>query len=453
VQVTHGAVLRFLLAMQRELRVAPADRVLALTTLAFDISVLEILLPLSVGARTVVVDEATARDARALAHALRAGRASVVQATPTTWRMLLDAGWESDASLRLLCGGEPMARDLATRLLATGAALWNVYGPTETCVWSSLQRVAPGVGPVPLGEPLAGTRLLVLDESGRRPVPDGAIGELYIGGAGLARGYLGRPGLTAERFVPDPFAERPGERLYRTGDLVRRRHDGELHFVGRRDGQVKLHGRRIELGEVEAVLRTHPAVREAAASVVGEAAESRLVAHVVLAPGDATPSVSELRTFLAERLAAYMVPSLYVFLAALPRTAGGKLDRKALPAPDGARPDLGAPFVAPRGQAEQRVAEIWARVLGLARPGVEDNFFELGGTSLSLIEVQGRLSEELGVDVPVVELFRHPTVRALAALVVDGGRTEPATLAPARLAAQQRRDRLRRRRAAAAGPP
>jgi len=275
VMIPHGAVVNFLASMAREPGLRADDVLLAVTTLSFDIAVLELLLPMSVGAEVVICPRADAADGAALMSRLAGVRATVMQATPTTWRMLIDAGWQGDAGLTVLCGGEPLAPDLAEALLARAKSVWNLYGPTETTVWSSVERVVTSRAPT-LGAPIATTQLHVLDVCGQ-PAPVGVPGEVCIGGAGLARGYLRRPALQAERFVDNPFG---GGRLYRTGDLARRRADGALEFLGRMDHQVKIRGFRVELGEIEAVLRRHDAVQDAVSTVVERPAGPQLVAYV-----------------------------------------------------------------------------------------------------------------------------------------------------------------------------
>ncbi|WP_420130680.1 amino acid adenylation domain-containing protein [Longimicrobium sp.] len=409
VMVRHGGAGNFLRSMAEVPGLRPDDVLLAVTTIAFDISVLELFLPLSLGARTVVATREQAADPTLLAALLARSGASVMQATPATWAMLLASGWTPRAGMRLFTGGEALPRTVADALLAAGAEVWNLYGPTETTVWSAAARV-PAEGAIPLGEAIGNTTLYVLDPAGN-PAPLGIPGELFIGGDGVTRGYLDRPGLTAERFVPDPFGA-AGSRLYRTGDRVRRRTDGALEFLGRVDFQVKLRGFRIELGEIEGVLRAHPGVREAVALVRTEAGDARLVAYTVPRAPDAPPASTELRAFLRERLPDYMVPSAFVALDAFPLTPAGKLDRRALPAPD-AREEARV-FVPPRTPREEAVAEIWREVLRRERVGAEDDFFELGGHSLLATQVLSRVRRELGVELPLRAMFEAPTVRALA---------------------------------------
>jgi acyl-CoA synthetase (AMP-forming)/AMP-acid ligase II/acyl carrier protein len=366
----------------------------------------------------VIVPHEATLDADELAARLARAGGTFMQATPTTWQLLVDGGWPGSASLRIVCGGEPLPRPLADALRERGAALWHMYGPTETTVWSSVLRLEPGEGPPPLGGPIANTAFYVLDRHGE-PVPTGVPGELYIGGAGVARGYRGRPELTAERFVPDPFGVAPGARLYRTGDLVRWRADGTLEFLGRGDEQVKLRGFRIELGEVEAVLAAHPAVSAAAAAVREDTpGDRRLVAYAVADPA-APPTQHDLRALARARLPSYMVPAAFVLLDALPVSANRKLDRAALPAPGGARPALGRRYAAPETPVEEVLASIWREVLALDRVGVEDDFFDLGGHSLLAVKMLARLADELGVSLPLGAIFERATIRGLAEAVAE----------------------------------
>ncbi|MCB0153539.1 MAG: amino acid adenylation domain-containing protein, partial [Anaerolineae bacterium] len=318
VAIPHRAVVNFLTSMAHEPGLTAADTLLAITTLSFDISVLELFLPLVVGAKTVILRREVAADARQLQAHLLASQATVMQATPATWRMLLESDWPGRPALKVLCGGESMPRDLADQLLARCGSLWNMYGPTETTVWSTIHPVAPGDEAVPVGRPIANTTLHVLDEQ-LQPVPLGTPGELFIGGDGLARGYLNRPDLTAEKFIPDPFSDTPGARLYRTGDLASYRPDGSLDFFGRIDHQVKIRGFRIELGEIESLLRTYPEVQEAVVVAREDEGYKRLVAYLKSqSPTDLGGSA--LRDFLKEKLPDYMIPALFVTLPELPLT-------------------------------------------------------------------------------------------------------------------------------------
>jgi amino acid adenylation domain-containing protein len=416
--VAHRSVVNFLRAMVERLSLGAEVVIPALTTLTFDIAGLEIYLPLALGGRVEVVEREEASDGRALARRMAVAGATALQGTPATWRLLLESGWAGQPGLKALCGGEALPRELASALAARGVELWNLYGPTETAVWSAagLVAVASGEGAVGLGRPLARTRFQVVDRE-LELSPVGAAGELLIGGAGVARGYWCRPELTAERFVPDPWSTTAGGRVYRTGDLVRQRADGELEFLGRIDHQVKLRGFRIELGEIEAALSSHSTVRETVVLLRGDLpGGSGLVAYVVLAAAGAEEErVRSLRGWLEECLPGYMVPAAFVPLESLPRTPNGKVDRRALPAaqqtPEPAR------FVAPRSATEVALARIWSEVLHVDSIGVQDGFFELGGNSLLATRLLARYHETFGIDMSLRDLFRAPTIALLAEAV------------------------------------
>ncbi len=427
VPIPHRALTNLLTALQRTLGLTSTDVLLAVTTLSFDIAALEIFLPLIVGARIVLASRAETQDGRLLADALaRAQKITVMQATPSTWRLLLAAGWQGEPRLMALCGGESLSGDLARMLRPRVAALWNLYGPTETTIWSTAHPVEDVAGVVvPIGRPLANTDLYVLDDHGQ-PVPPNVEGELYIGGAGLARGYLRRPGLTAEKFVHHPFSDDPDARLFKSGDIARYRRDGALEILRRRDHQVKIRGQRIELGEVEVALLANPAVREAAVIVrEDDPGDQRLVAYIVT-EGASTPTPGELRALLRDRLPGYGIPSAFVFLDALPLSPSGKLDRTALPPPSGAGRE-GAPahdvaVVVEAGHAvgddvERRMIEIWERVLDVRPVRAADNFFDLGGHSLLAARLVEEIATAFGWRLPLGALFEDGTVGHLAALI------------------------------------
>jgi amino acid adenylation domain-containing protein len=406
VVVPHRALTNFLLALRTLVGSTPEDRWLALTSLSFDISALELYLPLTTGGRVVVADGDTARDGAALTRLVRDEQVTHVQATPSGWRVLLTGDLPP---VTALTGGEPLPPRLAAELRSRVHRLVNMYGPTETTIWSTAWEVPPHPERVGIGTPLANTTLHVVDQADA-PVPVGVPGELLIGGAGVADGYLGRPELTAERFT-----DLDGERVYRTGDLVRRLADGTLEFLGRTDDQVKLRGHRIELGEIATVLETHPQVRQAVVGVGDE----QLVAFHVPAAGtseqDADGLAARLRDHLAERLPGYMVPSRWVPLAELPLTPNGKVDRKALPYPGATgRNTAGRP---PKTVNEELVAAVYGEVLDLTDVRADDDFFALGGHSLRAAMVTARLTARTGAQVAVSELFRRPTVESLAALL------------------------------------
>ncbi|MFC6982340.1 amino acid adenylation domain-containing protein [Streptomyces cirratus] len=427
VMVAHRALANFARDMTRRLALAAGDTVAAVTTASFDIAVLELLVPLTAGATVRVVDRETARDGVLLARELDAAAVTVVQATPATWHQLMESGWRAPA-VRALCGGEALPAALAERMRAALGTVWNVYGPTETTVWSTAHELSgpAGEGAVPIGSALANTRLYVLDER-MRPVPVGVFGELFIAGDGVARGYHGRPGLTADRFVPDPYT--PGGRLYRTGDLVRRLPNGDLEYRGRADGQVKVRGHRIELGEIEAALARHPQVLAAAVAVHGEGVDAVLAGYVTWR--DAEGDLRALGDFLREDLPEYMVPRVLSALERLPLTPNGKLDRRALPAPSAAAALEGRPpQVAPRDAAELRMARLWEEVLGVAPIGVRDDFFDLGGHSLKAFRLMGAVQREFGVELPLNLVFRRRTVELLCEALPEAGAAAARLLVP-----------------------
>lgn len=416
VQISHTAAGSFLRAIQARIRLGPEDVLVAVTTLSFDISVLELFLPLSVGGRVALADRETAWDGHRLRDLLETSGATALQATPATWRLLWEAGWRGSSKLeKVLCGGEAMPEDLARKLVTTGAEVWNLYGPTEATVWTTAHRLSSEAEPgsPPIGRPLDNSLVHLLDEN-LTPVPDGEAAEVYVAGPGLSRGYLHLPGRTAESFLPNPHGEIPGDRLYRVGDLARLRPDGNLEFLGRVDHQVKIRGFRIELGEIESVLSRHSEVRECAVVARDDGADTqRLVGYVVWTE-TAEATVSDLRAFLGDSLPDYMVPSRFVPLERLPRHPNGKIARRDLPDPPSDRPDLGAAPEPPRNAAEETLVEIWESTLGVEGIGIHDNFFELGGHSLAALHVVTRVRNHFGLDLHLGVLVRTPTIAGLA---------------------------------------
>jgi len=412
VEIPHSGVVNFLLSMQRTPGFTAADTILAVTTLSFDIAGLELFLPLISGGRVVIASRDDTLDPRRLMDLMRDSACTVMQATPALWRALVAAGWSGSPNLKVLCGGEALPPDLARALLPRCAELWNMYGPTETTIWSTIQRVTYSDGPVSIGRPIANTQVFVLDAN-RQATPPGVAGELYIGGDGVARGYLRRDELTRERFVPSPFA--PDARLYRTGDLARWLPEGRLEWLGRIDHQVKVRGFRIEPGEIEAVIKRHPAVGEAVVIAREEAGgDKQLVAYFV-AERPPADLVDQLRALIRGACPEYMVPAQFVRLDVLPRTANGKLDRRALPAPalaTGAAARVAA--VAPRTPTEEMVMGVFSGVLERADFGVGDSFFDLGGHSLMAARLMSQLRAASGVDLPLRSLFECPSVAQLA---------------------------------------
>jgi acyl-coenzyme A synthetase/AMP-(fatty) acid ligase/aryl carrier-like protein len=423
VEIPHEALVNFLVSMKERPGLTARDVLVAVTTFSFDIAGLEIFLPLVTGARLVFLSRDDAADGFRVLHHLTANNASVLQATPSTWRMLLDAKWPGNPQLKMLCGGEALPRELATQLLAKGGELWNMYGPTETTIWSSAAQVARDDAPINIGQPIANTQLYILDPH-LQPVPMGVTGELHIGGLGLARGYRNRPELTAERFIPDPFSGEPGARLYRTGDVARLRAKGQIEILGRLDHQVKIRGFRIELGEIEARISEHPRVREVVVAAREDVpGRKQLVAYLVLhagppAPGEKSPAtaplVPDLRGFLEPKLPDYMIPAFFEELAALPRTPNGKINRKALPAPKTREALPNRPYVVPRNPVELKLTEIWAEVLGRDRVGIEDNIFEIGGDSLLIFRIAAR-ANEAGLPITIRQFFQHRTIAGMVA--------------------------------------
>ncbi|HWC90117.1 MAG TPA: amino acid adenylation domain-containing protein, partial [Pirellulales bacterium] len=405
VEITHRALANFLASFREQPGLASNDILLAVTTLSFDIAALELFLPLVVGARTVIAEREVAVDGRALAALIEHSGATVMQATPATWRLLLAADWRPSRTIKIICGGEALPPALAAQLAERATSLWNVYGPTETTIWSTVCELrlpeTNGVGnSVPLGRPIANTELYVLDRD-RNLVPIGVPGELYIGGLGLARGYRHLPNLTGERFVPHPFASDSEARLYRTGDLVRWLAAGTLEFLGRADHQVKLRGHRIELGEIESVLSRHPTMAEAAVLLRTDLpGDPRLVAYYVPA-GQQNIEQHELTQWLKRHLPDYMLPACFVRLDRMPRTPNGKLDRHRLPKPDGLAAEAPGDFVPAASATEQALADLWCELLQLARVGRHDHFFELGGHSLLATQLVSRIRVQWEIELPL----------------------------------------------------
>ncbi|MEH2128463.1 amino acid adenylation domain-containing protein [Nostoc sp.] len=423
VQITHRNVVNFLTAMQQGLHLSHQDSLLAVTTLSFDIAVLEIFLPLTVGAKVILASREIATDGAQLLQQLNNSAATVMQATPATWRMLLDAGWEGNSQLKILCGGEALPQSLARQLCQRCSQIWNLYGPTETTIWSTNYQISDSEKTVSIGRPLANTQIYILDKY-LQPLPVGISGEIYIGGVGLARGYFNQPELTKEKFITNPF--NPKTLLYKTGDLARYLPNGEIEYLGRIDYQMKLRGFRIELGEIEAVLEQHSAVHQCVVMVREDGSgNQRLVAYLV-AENAAT---DELRQYLRQQLPEYMIPNAFMFLAEIPLTPNGKVNRRALPTPDNTHLET-SNFVAPRHPAEEVLAGIWTQVLGVNQVGIHDNFFELGGHSLLATQIISRIAKTLGVNIPLQSLFEFPTIAELAKNMQEASHQGVSTITP-----------------------
>jgi amino acid adenylation domain-containing protein len=443
VQVLHRSVVNLVTAIARKTGFTRSDNLLAVTTISFDIAGLELYLPLIMGGTLTLATREQAGDGTQLAALMESCGATVMQGTPATWRLLIEAGWTGTKSLTAFCGGEALQANLAEALLSRTKTVWNLYGPTETTIWSTASRIETG-RPITIGRPLANTQVYILDKH-LRPMPVGAVGELYIGGNGLAPGYLNQPELTREKFLPNPFAHastttapdmNPAEnkasadaRIYRTGDLARYCIGGEIECLGRVDHQVKIRGFRIELGEVETALRQHKGIADALVTARADAlGEKKLVGYIISKNGP--PSHVELREFVKSRLPAYMVPAQFVLLKQFPLTPNGKVDLRQLPAPEGS-PTATQNYQAPRNQPEQVVQNIWEEVLMLKKVGIDDHFFELGGDSLSATRVFARINRAFDLDLSLREILERPTIRALAELIGDtskGTRSVPTTI-------------------------
>jgi amino acid adenylation domain-containing protein len=428
VEISHGAVVNLLTAMQKSPGLNTSDRILGVTTLSFDIAAVELYLPLTVGGSVELVSRTEASDAHYLKKKLASGQITMMQATPATWRMLVEAGWEGKEKIKIVCGGEALPRELANELQRRASSVWNMYGPTETTIYSTIEELRATEGPVLLGEAIANTQLYVLDEA-QQLVPIGVAGELYIGGEGLARGYHSRVELTAERFVPNPYAREAGARLYRTGDRVRRQADGRLEFLGRLDHQVKVRGFRIETGEIKQTLLQHESIVESVVTAVPDesSGSQRLIAYLV-AKDQTSLDIGAIRTFLKSKLPDYMIPSVFVTLPRLPLTPNGKVDLKALPPPGDARPALQSGVEKPQDSIEAQLVTIFQKVLGVAPVGVTDNFFELGGHSLLAVRLFAQIENRFGKVLPLATLFQAPTIRDLAAVLRHEGCREWSSL-------------------------
>jgi amino acid adenylation domain-containing protein len=430
VGVEHRAVANLLGSFQRLLGLGPDDRFVAVTTLSFDIALLELLLPPLCGADLVIATAAETREPDLLHALIERTGATAMQATPQTWRLLLAAGGVPPGLRLRLCGGEALPRDLADQLDSAASVLWNLYGPTETTVWSAAGTVERAPGPVPVGPPIERTRVYLLDER-LNPVPRGVVGQVFLAGDGVARGYLGRPRLTGQAFRPDPWSDRPGQRMYATGDLGRWTDSGGLQLIGRTDHQVKLRGYRVECGEVEAALRSHREIRQAAVLPADRAGTPVLVGYVVRRRPSARPAgdpadpaleraelLDLLRPHLRSMLPEYMIPDLIVALPTLPLTPNGKVDRAGLPAPDWGKVSSAAARLEPANPVEATLAGIWGDLVASPQAfGMDDNLFSVGGNSLTATRFVSRVTDTYRVQLPVHQIFATPTIGELARIV------------------------------------
>lgn len=426
VQIAHHNLVNFLFSMQNSPGITAADKLLAVTTISFDIAGLELFLPLLTGAEIVLANTADAKDGRALLEIIERENITMMQATPYTWRILLEAGWDESTPIKVICGGEALPLELSQRLLSRASSLWNVYGPTETTVWSTVKKLTAEDKVISIGRPINNTSIYILDRF-LNPLAPGVAGELYIGGDGVAKGYLNRPELTAEKFVNDPFSKETGCKMYRTGDLGKFLPNGEIECLGRIDAQVKIRGYRIETGEIEYQLAKLPNIKE---SVVIARADNigvdKLVAFVVVDYNDealnTSDQVKSWKEDLKNSLPDYMVPDNFIIVPAMPLTPNGKVDKKALAKHGESITVDGDEYIAPRTDIEKLIADIWIEYLGVKKVGVHDNFFELGGHSLIAVQVMTRIEKETGKRLPLASLFDCSTVEKLAQLLELGGK-------------------------------
>jgi amino acid adenylation domain-containing protein/thioester reductase-like protein len=419
VQIKHGALVNLLHSMQHQPGICEHDTLLAITTISFDLAVPDLYLPLIAGAKIRLISRAIATDPRQLSIVLSDPAITFVQATPSTWRMVLASGWKGNPYLKILCGGEALSLNLANQLLSCVQSLWNMYGPTETTVWSMFHQVTTNCEAITLGQPIANTQIYLLNIKSSAqddtlvPVSIGEPGELYIGGDGVALGYLNRSQLNQEKFIADPFHPESDKKLYRTGDLARYRLNGQLELIGRVDNQIKVRGHRIELGEIEAALSSHPAIQDGAVIAPEDTMGSRrLLAYVVPKPDmDLSPTI--LRDWLSEKLPSHMLPNMIQFMDALPLTPNHKIDRQALPVP---RLDRQEEIIAPRTNLETRLVKLWSEVLGI-EVGISQNFLECGGDSLRVALLVSRINADFEVQVPLACFFKAPTVKDFAPIL------------------------------------
>ena len=425
VQVAHHNLVNFLYSMQKQPGINAGDKLLAVTTISFDIAGLELFLPLLTGAEVIIVDAEASKDGRVLLDIIKQQNITVMQATPYTWRIMLEAGWNENTPIKVICGGEALPLELAGRIIPRATSLWNVYGPTETTVWSTIKQVKAADKVISIGRPIDNTSIYILDKY-LKPLAPGVAGEIYIGGDGIAKGYLNRPELTAEKFVADPFAKQPENKMYRTGDMGKFLEDGEIECLGRADAQVKIRGYRIETGEIEFQLVNGTNIKEAVVVPVADSSGiNKLVAFVVINEHNETVDITERtenwKKALKAALPEYMIPDNFIIVPVMPLTPNGKIDKKALSKHGASTSAEGNEYVAPRTDTEQLVAAIWSEFLGIEKISIHDNFFKLGGHSLIAVQVMTQIEKETGKRLPLSALFDTSTVEKLAKLLTSGG--------------------------------
>jgi len=419
VQLEHFSVVNFLASMAKQPGITPDDIILAVTTISFDIAGLEMYLPILNGASIFVASQETSMNPDLLIQKIEESKATILQATPVTFRMLNSAEWGGAKGLKILCGGEAMPKELAYDLIDKCGELWNMYGPTETTVWSTVEKVEVNendkIGYINLGKPIDNTFIYVLNTE-FQPVPVGYPGELFIGGDGLARGYFNLPAMTQEKFLPDPFSDIPGARMYRTGDLVQQTEEGKLEFLNRVDSQVKIRGFRIELGEIESAISQFSTIKNNVTIVREDIpGDKKLVAYII--KEDEEVDIVDLRQFLKTKIPDYMVPSAFVFIDQFPLTPNGKIDRKVLPTPVDAAPQQTKNYIAPQTETEKKLAAIWSDVLKIKQIGIDEDFFEIGGHSMVAVTLMVKIEKQLGVRLPLAILFDNSTIQDMALLI------------------------------------
>jgi len=403
VEISHGALVNLIHSMLKEPGMTCEDRLLSVSALSFDMSVFDIFVPLSAGASIIMVGDCIAKNGTKLIQALEENSITVMQATPSTWRMLLESGWKGNKQLKILCGGEALPRELVNQLNEKGAVVWNMYGLTELTVYSVISKVTSGDGPVPIGYPIDNTQAYILDED-LKPVPFGEVGELYIGGDGVGRGYFGKPELTSEKYIQNPFSDNQSDRICKTGDLARFLPDGSIEYLGRADFQIKLRGFRIELGEIESAIEKHPWVQQAVVVKDNGEGDQHIVAYF-RTKSEQVPSSEDMRSFLKNTLPDYMIPSFFVQIDEFPLTPNGKVDRKSLQNFDYKLDVQRDGYVAPSTSLEKEVAKIWSDLLKIDDIGIYDNFMELGGHSLLANRLTLRINDTFGIKLSLMEVL------------------------------------------------
>jgi amino acid adenylation domain-containing protein len=421
VQIEHHSLYNLLLSVQKFPGLSPADKWLAVTTISFDISITELFLPLITGAQLVLTDSATAKDGGALLDIIINEKITCIQATPVTYKIMIEAGWNKALNIRAISTGEPLPKDLAIKLTSRCTTLYNMYGPTETTIFSTGAQIKAGDDLITIGKPVDNTTIYILDEEGKQ-LPAGNTGEIFIAGEGVARGYFNKPDLTEERFLKDPFSGDAHARMYRTGDLGMVLPDGNIQCFGRIDNQVKIRGYRIELSEIEFILNQQKNIKEAVVlSLKNSAGDQRLIAYVVstIKQSEQATEISNWKNALKSTLPVYMVPNHFVLLDALPLTVNGKIDRNALPNPEINIDTTLSSYAAPGTKTEKLISAIWTDCLKVENIGINDNFFELGGHSLAAVQVISRIKSETGKRIRLANFFEHATVKQLALFVEE----------------------------------